>query len=203
MTKIEEKYAEIESTKFEMGALAFFSNSHKKTREWQALGSVQRLLRLGGENSPMYAVEKEPPDFAVYDASNHLWSFVELVEVTMPGERRHDFFRRDAMSDAPSHYPVPPPMSDPWKPLRDELDKKANKKYPTPITLIVLYGIGRFAFQNWTTPFNEQLLAENSIRPFSKVTAFDRVLVLNCDHNSLTELYPQPKTIVADDPGLT
>jgi hypothetical protein len=188
MTNIQEQFSEIEATKLQIGAVAFFSDKYKKTREWQVLGAVQSLLLAAGEQAPVYADESESPDFITFNAAGEPWFNAEIVEILLPGYRRHLFHKKDAKLKPQRSYDIEPPMADPWSPLRETIKRKAEKRYGRAIALLVYYDIGRFAFRDWTRPFNEQLLAAHAAEPFVGVGKFDRVLILNCDMRSLVEL---------------
>jgi len=204
MTNIEEKLTQIECSGIH--AVDFFSNEHKKDREWQVLGAVRRLLVAGGrgQDAPVFAEANEPPDFVAYisNAANEEKRrvYVEVVDVLKPGYKRDEFHKDDAKPNAPERYEVDPPLANPWEPLRQEIKKKALKHYERPILLIVYHTLPRCCFKARHGPFHSQILDEHRREPFVGVEAFDRALILNCDMQSLVELHPHPETIVPDIP---
>lgn len=201
MQSISEEFLRIESTKYDLGGAAFFSDAHKKTREWQVLGAVQKLLRAANMQAPVYAEEQEAPDFRAYTENRNLWAPIEIVEILPPDYQRHAFHKRDASSDTPRIYDVPPALKDPWEPLRQQLRKKSAMGYAGSAALIIYYDIGKFAFEDWDTSFPQQLLAEHSRQPFFGLSSFARVLVLGADMETLVQLSPELLVIADQDPA--
>lgn len=198
MLAIAARYYEIESTKFDLGAVAFFSRMHKKTREWQVLGALQKLLAAGGEGFPVHAREQEEPDFITFTAEGKVWSPVEVVEVLREDYERQKFHREDAAREKPYAFTPPDPLDRPFDGLRKMIAKKARKAYAPATVLAVYFDIGKMSFNDWDIPFHERLLREHEAEPFEHLTAFQRVLVMSSDFECLVEMHPHFHTIKAD-----
>lgn len=195
---IKAEYNKICCAMEQVEGLAFFSRDYKKIREWHVLGAVQNLLLRAGLDAPAFAEASETPDFDTYLPDGSRWGPLEVVEILRPDYKRQDFYTLDASPDAPKFHWAPPPLSQPWQPLREQIQRKANKNYPEDTGLIAYYDIGRFSFDDRHTPFDQQLLAENSKSPFVGADAFSRVFILSSDMGCLVQLHPQPLTIVPD-----
>lgn len=198
MVEIKARYDQVENARQKVGGLAFFSGKYKKDREWHVLGAIQQLLIRAGINAPTHAQEHESPDFYTFFPDGERWASIEVVEVLRPDYKRQDSYKRAALPDSPVFQSVPPRLEQPWQPLREQIISKASKNYPNGTCLFVYYDIGRFSFNDWTTPFNDLLLTEHARAPFIGIDTFQRVLVLSSDMKSLVELYPTPTTIVPD-----
>ena len=198
---IETEYKRISQATDQVTSVSFFSSEHKKTREWHILGAVRQLLHTAGHDAPTTAAEGEAPDFHTYCADGHAWAPVEIVEVLMPGRRRHAFFKQASLPDAPMFHDMPPPLKHPWEPLRNQIKSKARKNYPAGTCLVVYHNIGRMSFPVWSSPFHDQLLAEHAKLPFDGLVSFSRVLILNSDMQCLVQLHPTATTIIPDEPN--
>jgi len=198
MIEIASRFDEIQATKFDIGAVAFFSREHKKTREWQVLGACQRLLREGEIDFPVYALESEGPDFLTFTAEREVWCPVEVVEVLRPDYERLRFHKEDTARAKPYSFTPPDPLHRPFEPLRKVLSKKSAKTYAPASALVVYFDIGRLSFNNWDIPFHEQLSREHEMEPFECLSAFRRVLIMNSSFKCLIEMHPHFYTIRPD-----
>ena len=198
MRNIETEYKRISQATDQVTSVSFFSNEHKKTREWHILGAVRQLLLTAGLDAPTTAVDGEAPDFHTYCVDGRVWAPIEIVEVLMPGRKRHAFFKQAALPDAPMFHDMPTPLKLPWEPLRNQIKSKARKNYPAGTCLVVYHNIGRMSFPVWSTPFHELLLAEQAKLPFDGLDSFGRVLILNSDMRCLVQLHPVAVTIMPD-----
>jgi len=185
------EFETIEGSRLEIGRLAFMSREHKKTREWYVLGAVQKLLAASGLDHPVFAQEKEPPDFLTFRDDHTVWSPVEVTEVLPPGYRRHDYYRGRATKAFDR-------LKEPFQPLRAGIRKKARKRDDSTTTLLAYFNIGRLRFDDWLTPFHTQLLTEHERNRFEGSDVFERVLVISSDFESLVELFPKWQVIKPD-----
>lgn len=191
--------------------VAFFGNRHKDTREWMVLGHVRRLLDSVQLDAPAFATKLEPPDFATFDLFGQPWAFVEIAEAMVPGRRRHQEYKAEEEwlnklragshggQQAPPSRGIPdtPPV---LTPLRQQILKKAAKRYPSPICLILYYNLDWCARRGRMIPLYERLLEDVAREPYEGVESFDRVLVLSAEFGGLVELHPETKVIVKDNP---
>lgn len=169
----------------------FFSNSYKKIREWYVLGAVQKYLKQSSSDFPESAEESESPDFITYCRDGSLWHPVEVVEVLHPEYRRNDFlkgFEHSLIQD------LPPPLKEPWQPLREQINRKAQKGYPPDTCLFVYYEISRLLLPPGK-PICQQLLDEHAHQPFQNLTAFLMVIILDSSMEPLVRLHPSPSKL--------
>ncbi len=199
MRNIEAEYKQICQAVDQVSGVSFYSSDHKKTREWHILGAVCQLLPTAGFDAPTTAAEGEAPDFLTYRADGSEWAPIEIVEVLMPGRKRHAFYKQAAQPDAPDFYHMPPPLEQPWEPLRKQVISKARKNYPAGTCLVVYHNIGRISFPDCTTPFHDQLIAEHAKLPFDGLGSFGRVLILSSDMQCLVQLHPAAATIIPNE----
>lgn len=197
MREIKAEYDRIEQAKSQIGGLALRSRKHKKTREWHVLGAVRQLLVRASSDAPTFAQEDEHPDFHTYLPDGRPWAPIEVVEVLRSDYKLQAFCRRrrDELAGAPKFYDVPPSLERPWQPLREQIHRKAIKNYSNDTCLVTYYDIGRMSFDDWYTPFQEQLLTEHAKKPFTGLNAFGQVLVLSWDMQCLVQLHPDPVTL--------
>lgn len=146
----------------------------------------------------MFASKSEAPDFMTYSSDETPLGGVEIVEILRPDYRRHEFYKKRALPDAPAFFQPDGPLQDPWSPLRTQISKKAEKPYPGEVALLVYYDIGRFSLSDRDTPFHDQLLGEHERVPFAGIKDFKEVFVLFSDMACLVQLYPDARTIVPD-----
>jgi len=198
MIEIAAQFNYIESTKFEIGGPAFFSREHKKTREWQVLGALQKLLIQGNTDFPVYAQEQEEPDFLTFSDDSNIWSPVEIVEVLRPDYERQKFHKEDAAREKPYFFEPPDPLDYPFEPLRQVISKKASKAYARDTSLVIYYDIGKMSFNEWDIPFQERLFREHESQAFNDVSVFKRVLIMSSDFECLVEMHPHFHTIKPD-----
>jgi hypothetical protein len=198
--RIEVRYRQACEVCSQWNGVSFFSDEHKKTREWHVLGTVRELLLKGGLEAPVYADAQEAPDFLAFTEAGLPWAGIEIVEVLRPGYRRHESYKTAQLPGAAEYQAVQPPLAAPWEPLRDALRKKAGICYGTETCLVVYFDIGRFSFADWHTPFHRQLCDEHHIKPFEGLNAFTRVFVLSSDMACLVQLYPTIAVVVPDIP---
>jgi hypothetical protein len=189
------KTATIRSLKHCMTGQQYFSRQNDKLREWDILGTVIELLRQSGLETPAFAAEHEGPDFLTYRENGSQYGGIEITEALSKDYKRGDFWKQDALADAPEFYDVEMDIAEPWVTLRSQIQKKSAKPYAAQSSLFVYFNIGRLSFEDWHTPFGQQLLVEHSIRPFSGASVFTAVYVLSSNMSSLVELHPTPRTI--------
>ncbi len=197
--KIKSAYWRMKSIRSQITSVSFFSDKHKKTREWLVLGAVQELLLKGGADAPVLAQEHEAPDFRTFNDDGSPWADIEIVEVLRPGYRRHKFYKTTGSLGAVPYEKTQPLLPDPWKPMREVLRRKVTKNYGSEVCLVVYFDIGRMSFEDLDTPFDKQLVREHAQEPFRDLDAFKRVLILSSDLASLVELSPAVTTIVPDE----
>lgn len=199
MLEIEVEFNRVASSIRQIGGVAFFSSTHKKSREWHVLGAVRKLLLQADLDAPSFADEGEAPDFHTFVANGRVWAPIEIVEVLRPDYKRHASYKAAAKPDAPPFYVLPPPLEAPWEPMRKQIGDKARKGYSAETCLVVYHNIGRMSFPDLDRPFHEQLLAEHASTPFAGVRSFSRVLVLTSDMKCLVQLHPEAETIAPDE----
>ena len=165
----------------------FFSNRHKRDREWIVLGAAQKALCELNVDFPYYAEESERPDFLTYKSDGTSWSPVEIAEAMRAGKKRHERHLNAKFAD-PKLYLLPDPMEDPYKPLQDIISKKAQKGYPNNTSLIVYFDIWIFDFPDWSNPVTNNILLRHHQSPFQDINFFKHVFVLSSDLKTLIEL---------------
>ena len=173
----------------------FFSNPGKGAREWDILGAVCELMQKASIQPPVYAKKSEAPDFYLFNGAGKNIGRVEIVEVLRPGERRHQKFKEVELAASPKPYFLSPAMNDPLLPLREQILKKAQKKYAHGTKLIVYFNILHSSFPNMDRSVLEQVLEQHAHTPFQGCDQFEEVLVLNSSMNALAMLHPNPHII--------
>jgi len=198
MRDIASEFDTIEKTKYQIGGPAFFSRSHKKTREWQVLGVAQNILREQGFDYPVYAKEHEEPDFIAYRDDSSIWSPIEIVEILPPGYKRQDYHKKLEQRKQPQFLNRIEYLDEPFAPLREQITKKSLKPYAGDTTLIVYYDIGTLYIEAAHLPFEKLITDEHSRQPLEHINTFKRVLVLNASLDALLEIYPSWIVIKSD-----
>lgn len=199
MREIKAEFERIQSDKYSVGWREFFSRKHKRSREWDVLGALQKLLRAARHDAPEFALESETADFYTFHSDGSPSALVEIVEILPPGYKRQDRYKRG--SEEPLFWVIrghPDRIKQPWLGLRRQILSKAKKPYPSGTCLVAYFDIGRMSFDDWTTPFHEQLFVGHTSHNFEGVEAFSRVLVISSDMKCLVQLAPSFVTIVPD-----
>ncbi|BDS07319.1 hypothetical protein NT6N_23590 [Oceaniferula spumae] len=197
MQAISQQHILIETKKKSMSGSDYFAKNNLDFREWDVLCRTCILLERYNEFSPTFATQNLHPDFLAYNDRKEPIAPIEITEVIRPGYKRGAFWR----TGDPEYYPGydgVDSVTNPWDLLQIAISKKQTKNYAEGSWLIIYYDIGRMSFEDFETPFDIQLLAQHSKKPFVGVSIFEKVLVLSADMNSLVELYPSPHTIAPD-----
>ena len=184
---ISDRFLAIDSQINDLGALEFFSNRHKRLREWHVLGAMQRLLKGRSQDFPDFAEENLRPDFITYRSDGTPWHPVEITEVLRPGDRRHDRYRQ-ANKGGPRVSFLPPALKRPWDGLQNQISKKAKAGYDRETCLLVYLQIWLFDLPHWSEPVHAQLLTRHEGDPFRDIDKFSRVFVLSSGMHAMVEL---------------
>ncbi len=185
-TSISSELSRVQELKAQIEPDRFFSNAHKRDREWNVLGATKDVLHSRSREFAFYAEEQERPDFATFLSNGAPWFPIEITEAFRPHERRHKKYR-DIKVSGPLHRYLPPPLKDPWAPLQTAIQKKATAGYSPETALIVYYGLWLFDFQDWNLPVEQQIVKRHREEPFQYVEAFSRVFVLTSGMDAVVE----------------
>jgi hypothetical protein len=174
---------------------SYFSNGCKDDREWMILGAACELMQKASSQPPHFAIKSEGPDFQIFDERGLDIGGIEIAEVLRLDDTRHKRFKNAEKAGPQKPRPLPPPLVEPWKPLRMLLHKKAAKAYPANTILLVYFDIWLYAFSDLDKPVHIQLIEEHLRSPFEGCDRFREVLVLDSGMKSLIRLHPHPNTI--------
>lgn len=181
------QFQAIDLQKDKVGGLTFFSNRHKRSREWHVLGSMQRLLKTRSNDFPEFAEESLNPDFMTYKSDGSRWHPVEITEILRPDYRRHEHYQK-TRDNGPIVFYLPPPLKRPWEELQKQISKKALIEYDRATCLLIYLSLWLFDFPTWSKPVHEQLLDQHKKEPFRDIDRFARVFVLTSGMDTLVEL---------------
>jgi hypothetical protein len=93
-----EKHKEIQNA-ISSGLLdesTFWSNAHKRTREWLVLGASALAKKRQGIDCPTSAMELDPPnpDFQTYTEAGEKWGMLEVTECVPEGWKRTSHYKK-------------------------------------------------------------------------------------------------------------
>ncbi len=185
---IEFRYALAKYRRDQVGSEAFFSNRHKKDREWHVLGAVRRLFDQHGLVFPTRAIEQESPDFLTYLSDGTPWHPIEIAEALREGEKRHEKYRDRNPPRLRRIHCASPNAPVPVGPIQKLISKKARKGYPENTCLIIYFDIWLYDFPDWSTRPEEQLRQAYLQAPFPDADAFARIIILTSGMDALLDI---------------
>lgn len=184
---IASQFTRVQALKETIDPVEFFSNSHKRDREWDVLGATHRILSASPYGFPDFAEERLRPDFMTFLSDGSRSMPVEITEALRPNERRHQKYMQGAASGS-RFRALPPPLEDPWAALQNAIMKKASAGYSSDTALIVYFGLWLFDLKEWSIPMAAQVARRHQEQPFQGVDVFSHVFVLTSGMDSAVTL---------------